>query len=79
MLWPIVGGGVLAVLLGRWGDRLARIHFGTVLIAIVGPARHAALALGRTIEGIDSTLRQWPAAALAVLVLAILFGAALLT
>ncbi|HZC55289.1 MAG TPA: proton-conducting transporter membrane subunit [Xanthobacteraceae bacterium] len=79
MLWPIVGGGVLAVLLGRWGDRLTRIRFGKFLVAIVGPARHAALGLGGTIEAIDGVLRQWPAAALAVLVLAILFGAALLT
>jgi multicomponent Na+:H+ antiporter subunit D len=79
VLWPIAGGGVLAILLGRWGERLTRIHFGKFLVAIVGPARHAALGLGGTIEAIDGVLRQWPAAALAVLVLAILFGAALLT
>jgi multicomponent Na+:H+ antiporter subunit D len=77
-LWPIVGGGVLAILLGRWDHRLARIPFGKVLVAMVGPARRTALALGRMIEGIDTMLRQWSAAGLSLLLLGILFVAALL-
>ena len=77
-LWPILAGGVLAILLGRWGHRLARVPFGKVVVAMVGPARRTALALGRMIERVDGMLRQWPAAGLSLLALAILFGAAML-
>jgi formate hydrogenlyase subunit 3/multisubunit Na+/H+ antiporter MnhD subunit len=77
-LWPILGGALLAVLLGRWGYRLARIPFRSVLVTTVGPARRTALTLGKMIERVDGMLRRWPAATLALLVLAILFGATLL-
>jgi multicomponent Na+:H+ antiporter subunit D len=77
-LWPILGGALLAVLLGRWGHRLARVPFRSVLVATVGPARRTALTLGKMIEWVDGMLRRWPAATLALLVLAILFGATLL-
>jgi multicomponent Na+:H+ antiporter subunit D len=77
-LWPILGGGVVAILLGRWGHRLARVPVGKVVVAVVGPARRTALALGRVIEWVDGTLRQWPAAGLALFVVAIMFGAAML-
>ena len=46
-LWPILVGGVLAILLGRWGIRLAHVPYGKVVVAMVGPARRSALALGR--------------------------------
>jgi hypothetical protein len=78
MLWPLLGGAVLAILLGRWGGRLARLSFGKFLVAVIGPARRTALALSGTVERVDGVLRQWPAAGLSLLVLAILFGAALL-
>jgi formate hydrogenlyase subunit 3/multisubunit Na+/H+ antiporter MnhD subunit len=77
-LWPIVGGGVLAILLGRWGPRLANIRFAKILVAIVGPLRRKALALGRMIVRVDGILCQWPAAALSFMILAILFTTALL-
>jgi multicomponent Na+:H+ antiporter subunit D len=74
-LWPVLAGAVLAILLGRWRQPLARISFGSALISIVVPARTAALGLGRRIEGIDGALRQWPAACLSLLALAtILLG-----
>ncbi|HEY2528356.1 MAG TPA: proton-conducting transporter membrane subunit [Xanthobacteraceae bacterium] len=76
-LWPIMGGGVLAILLGRWKRRPAYVPFGKLLVAIVDPLRRIALVLAGTIEEADSTLRQWPAAAFSLLVLAILFGVAL--
>jgi multicomponent Na+:H+ antiporter subunit D len=78
MLWPILAGGVLAILLGRWGDRPVRAPFGKVVVAIVDPARRATLALGGLIERVDGILRQWTAAGLSLLALAILFGAAML-
>jgi multicomponent Na+:H+ antiporter subunit D len=77
-LWPILAGAVVAILLGQWSDRLARIHFGKPLIAIAGPARCMALVLGRLVERLDGMLRRWPAAGVSLLVLALLFGAAML-
>ena len=76
-LSPILAGGVLAILLGRWDARPARVSLREV-VAIVGPVRRTALAMGGMFERVDGILRQWPAAGLALLVLAILFGAAML-
>jgi hypothetical protein len=81
VLWPILAGGVLAILLGRWGDRLTSISWlpkAEVVVAIVGRARRAALAFGVMLERIDGALQQWPAASLALLTVSILFGAAML-
>ena len=72
-IWPILGGGALAILLGRWGDP------GACTLATVGPARRATLILSSRIERIDGVLRQWPAAGISHLVVAIMFGAAMLT
>jgi NADH:ubiquinone oxidoreductase subunit 5 (subunit L)/multisubunit Na+/H+ antiporter MnhA subunit len=77
-IWPILAGAVLAILLAHWGHRPTRVLFGKVLGAMVGPARRAALAVGSTIERVDGTLRQWPAAGLSLLMVAILLGAAML-
>jgi formate hydrogenlyase subunit 3/multisubunit Na+/H+ antiporter MnhD subunit len=74
-LWTILPGAALAILLGRWGR--AQI-FGSALVGILAPARRAGLALGRLIEQVDSWLRQWPAAGVSLLVVAILLGAALM-
>jgi hypothetical protein len=73
-LWPVLGGGVLAILLGRWDQKAP---FGKILGSTIRPARRMALALGRLIERVDGMLRQWPAASLALLVMTILLGAAL--
>src|SRR5262249_36646006 len=74
-LWPLLGGGLLAILLARSADRPARI---SALVAIVRPPRSATLALDKAIERVDRMLRQWTAGGLALLVLAILFGVAML-
>jgi len=75
-LWTIVGGALLAILLGRWGHRLARV--GNSLLGTLGSARRIALALGGAVESIDSLLRQWPAAGMSLLMLVLLLGAAML-
>jgi multicomponent Na+:H+ antiporter subunit D len=72
-VWPVLGGVALAILLGRWGDPSPRIF------ATIGAARRAALILSSGIERSDGVLRQWPAAGLCMLVLAIAFAAAMLT
>ena len=71
-------GAVLAILLAHWGYRPASVLFGKVLGAMVGPARRTILAAGSAIERVDGTLRQWPAAGLSLLAVAILLGAAML-
>jgi len=77
-LWPILGGGLLAIFLGRWGHRPERAPFGETVVAMVAPARRAVLPLGRMFEEFDRMLRRWPVAGLILLLLAILFGAAML-
>jgi formate hydrogenlyase subunit 3/multisubunit Na+/H+ antiporter MnhD subunit len=77
-LWPILGGAILAILLGRWGHWPAPASFGDILVATVGPARRAALTFARMIELVDGVLRQWSAATFSLLVVAIIFGVAML-
>ncbi|MDX2167284.1 MAG: proton-conducting transporter membrane subunit [Deltaproteobacteria bacterium] len=72
-LWPLLGGGVLALLLGRWDERLPRALAGAGL----GALRRAALVGGGALVQLDERLRRWPVAGLSLLLLTILFGAAL--
>ena len=74
-LWTILPGAVLAILLGRWGHAAI---LGSAVVGILAPARRAGLASGRLIEQVDSWLRQWLAAGVSLLVVAILLGAALM-
>jgi NADH:ubiquinone oxidoreductase subunit 5 (subunit L)/multisubunit Na+/H+ antiporter MnhA subunit len=78
VLWPILIGGVLAILLGRWSDGPPRIPLRGLTEAIVGPIRCSALSAGAALERADSILRQWPAAGLSLLALVIVLGAAML-
>jgi multicomponent Na+:H+ antiporter subunit D len=75
-LWPILAGGALAIVLGRWGHRLAGVP--AVVVAAVRRTRRPALALAAGLVQVDGRLRQWPAAGLSLLALAIIFGAAIL-
>jgi formate hydrogenlyase subunit 3/multisubunit Na+/H+ antiporter MnhD subunit len=77
-LWPILAGAVVAVLLGRWPLWLGRTPLEKILVAAMSVARRPALAFSSRIELIDGLLRQWPAAALTLLLVAGLFGAAML-
>jgi formate hydrogenlyase subunit 3/multisubunit Na+/H+ antiporter MnhD subunit len=78
ILWPILAGAVLAILLGSWGPRLARMPVGKTLVSMIYPVRLMALGLGKMLERVDRKLRQWPAAGLSLLALVMLFGAAML-
>ena len=75
-LWPVLLGAVLAMALWRWSRWLPRIPEGDVVVALDGAAQ-VAVALGKTLERMDSALRQWPAAGVAFLILTIALGAAL--
>jgi formate hydrogenlyase subunit 3/multisubunit Na+/H+ antiporter MnhD subunit len=75
--WPVLVGGVLAVALWRWGNRLPRIPEGDVVVLANG-ASGVARASGDALERLDALLQQWPVAGLTLLALAILMGAAML-
>jgi formate hydrogenlyase subunit 3/multisubunit Na+/H+ antiporter MnhD subunit len=77
-LWPILGGVALAVLLGRWRDRGWRTPSEKILVNLVGPVRRAAVAVGESIEFVDGVFRQWSVAVMSLLVVALMFGIAML-
>lgn len=70
----ILVGGVLAILLGRWAGP---VPVPNVLASTIEPARRIAAALASPFERLDIMLRRWPAAGLALLVLMLLFAAAM--
>jgi formate hydrogenlyase subunit 3/multisubunit Na+/H+ antiporter MnhD subunit len=76
-LWPVAIGAVLAVVLTRSGDRLPRIPEGDIAIAIDGAVR-AGISASGGLTRIDGWLRQWPAAGVSLLAIALALGAALL-
>ena len=71
-VWPILGGTVLAILIGRWRHPLPRA------VAQTGPVRRAAYATSGALSRIDGQLQRWPIAGLSLLALAIAFGATML-
>ena len=75
-LWPILLGGLLAILMGRGELRLAGIP-DFVAPAFLS-ARRMAIALAGRLVWVDGTLRQWPAAGLSLLLVAIMFAGAIL-
>jgi multicomponent Na+:H+ antiporter subunit D len=75
--WPVLAGGVLAILLGRWRD-WPRAPLHGHAIAIAAPARRRALALGGIIERTDVIFRQWPVVGLSLLLLSTALGASVL-
>ena len=67
------------MLLGRWRTETPLAWHLKVILALAGPVRRAAFALGGMVERIDHMARQWTAAGLSLLILAILIGTAMLT
>jgi formate hydrogenlyase subunit 3/multisubunit Na+/H+ antiporter MnhD subunit len=70
----ILGGGALAAGLAR---RLPPVRLGDAVIAILRPLRRATVVVGGLLALADGALRQWPAAGLALIAVAIAFGAAM--
>ena len=73
-LLTILGGAVMAILLGRWRHPFANSIFWKALAVVVDPVRRASELLQR----VDDILREWPAAGISLLMLALLFGASML-
>jgi multicomponent Na+:H+ antiporter subunit D len=78
MLLPILGGAVVAILLGRWEPPPGPLPDLKPIMVVLGPVRRAGLALSALVEGCDNVLRQWPTACISLLTLAALFGASML-
>lgn len=67
-LWPVLAGGVLALALQRWGERLPRVPEGD-LLGLFKDAPQWANAVGERLERTETRLRQWPVAGVLLLVL----------
>jgi formate hydrogenlyase subunit 3/multisubunit Na+/H+ antiporter MnhD subunit len=76
-LWPVLAGGVLAVGLWRWGDRLPRVPQGDVVVAGEAAVR-GTVVWGEALERTEGLLRQWPMASLSLVILAIVLCVAML-
>jgi formate hydrogenlyase subunit 3/multisubunit Na+/H+ antiporter MnhD subunit len=74
-VWPMLIGAALAVGLWAVGDRLLRIPAGDIVVAEEAAFR-ASLSLGPMFERADRGLREWPAAGLALLMVALALAAA---
>ena len=77
VLWPLLAGGLLAIVLRRWGRDLPAVPSGDV-VALSGRVTNMAAALGAGCERLDGLLRQWQIAGTllvsAILLLAIVLG-----
>jgi len=75
--WPMLLGGLLALGLWRWDDRLPRVPEGDMAAGLDGAAR-VAVSWGERLERADQALRRWPVAGASLLLATILLGAAML-
>jgi formate hydrogenlyase subunit 3/multisubunit Na+/H+ antiporter MnhD subunit len=74
-IWPMLIGAVVAAGVWAAGDRLPRIPVGDIVVAEEAAFR-ASLSLGPMFERADRGLREWPAAGLALLMVALALVAA---
>jgi hypothetical protein len=77
-LWPVLIGAALAPGLWLRGHRLPRVPEGDIIVAGEAAFR-ASYAFGAALERVDARLRQWPAAGLSLLAIAIVLTAAMLS
>ena len=76
-LVPLLGGAVVAILIGRWEPAPGHPSRWKALLAAADPIRRTALASSAVFEKGDNLLRQWPAACICLLSLAALFAASM--
>ncbi len=74
-VWPMLIGAALAGAIWAMRDRLPHIPAGDVVVAEEAAFR-ASLSLGAAFERVDRGLREWPAAGLALLMVALALVAA---
>jgi NADH:ubiquinone oxidoreductase subunit 5 (subunit L)/multisubunit Na+/H+ antiporter MnhA subunit len=76
-LVPLLGGAVVAILIGRWEPSAGHPSRWKALLAAADPIRRTALASTAVVEKGDNVLRQWPTACICLLSLAALFAASM--
>jgi len=76
-LWPVLIGGVLALGLWLWEDRLPRVPAGDIVV-VGEAATRATVTWGEAVERADGWLRQWPVASVSLLTLVIMLVVAML-
>src|SRR5262249_60474736 len=76
-LWPIVVGGVLALALWRWADRLPRVPEGDVVV-LGETVMRTIIPWSEAIERADGCLRRWPVASLSLLSVVVILSGAML-
>jgi energy-coupling factor transporter ATP-binding protein EcfA2 len=74
-LWPVLSGALVAPGFWLWGNRLPRIAEGDIVVKEEA-AFHASYAFGAALERVDARLRQWPAAGLSLLAVALVLAVA---
>jgi formate hydrogenlyase subunit 3/multisubunit Na+/H+ antiporter MnhD subunit len=74
-VWPLLIAAALAYGFSDLQQRLPRIHEGDSVV-VFEKAYRKSLALGGAFEGIDIKLRQWPAAGLSLVLIALVLAAA---
>jgi hypothetical protein len=77
--WPCLLGGALAIGLRRVGGRLPRVPDGDIAGVVVAGATRFARAMGVLLERLDEVLRQWPVAGVALVGVAVVLTALMLT
>ena len=75
-IWPMLIGAALAAGLWALGEPLPRIPSGDIVVAQEAAFRASAPPLGAAFERLDWGLRQWPAAGLSLLTIALALAAA---
>lgn len=78
LLVPVLGGAAFAILLSPWPHPLAASPAWKTLISVIGPLRRPCLGFGSLVEGGDSVLRQWSAAGISLLLVALMLAALML-
>ncbi|WP_426608775.1 complex I subunit 5 family protein [Bradyrhizobium sp. McL0616] len=74
LLLPVLGGATLAILLSPWPHPLASSAAWKTLMSVVAPLRRSCLVLGSLFEEADDVLRQWSAAGISLLLVALLLA-----
>ena len=74
-IWPMLVGAALAAGLWALGDPLPRVPAGDILV-VEEAAFRAGAPLGAMFERLDLGFRQWPAAGLSLLTIALALAAA---
>jgi len=75
MLLPVLGGATLAILLSPWPHPLASSAAWKPLMSVISPLRRTCLGFGSLVERGDEVLRQWSAAGISLLLVALVLAA----